>query len=81
MTPEETAKDIVMRCNYGASTTIAEEIAQALRDVRNEALDQVLATISREQSIQECREDDDGNGLIVCKELASYVRALKAERK
>lgn len=43
------------------------------------ALDEVLACIDREQNYREFREDQDGSGVGACKEIAGYVRALKAK--
>jgi hypothetical protein len=57
------------------------ETCSGYQQAREEALDEVLAGIAREQNYREFREDQDGSAVGACKEIASYVRALKASKK
>jgi hypothetical protein len=48
------------------------------KQAREEALNEVLRGIAREQNYREFREDQDGSAIGACKEIAGWVKALLA---
>lgn len=54
-----------------------DELESFAREIRNDALKDVLKGIEREQSYREYRKDQDGSGVLACREIARYVASLK----